>query len=205
MMFEGLAFRAEFNGGLKDSISKSYHESHQSCVILRPLLIAESALPSQQLHKLMDPTEITMINDLGLSNDNYTIKVRIIRLWKQTTWSKPHETRQIGMILMDEEGNKIECTVDKPYVILGKALEEYADVYIHKPTLGLYVDDAMKFVDIQNKLFFQYTTKVNKCIGFNGPLNSFAFANFQDVIDKAIPSTISFGKVHNFDLTFYFL
>ncbi|CAH1419207.1 unnamed protein product [Lactuca virosa] len=92
----------------------------------------------------MDPTEITMINDLGLSNDNYTIKVRIIRLWKQTIWAKPHETRQIGMILMDEEGNKIECTVDKSYVILGQALEEYADVYIHKPTLGLYVDGVMK-------------------------------------------------------------
>ncbi|CAI9289397.1 unnamed protein product [Lactuca saligna] len=145
----------------------------------------------------MDPTQITMINDLGLSNDNYTIKVRIIQLWKQTTWSKPHETRQIGMILMDEEGNKIECTVEKQYVILGKALEEYADVYIHQPTLGLYVDDAMKFVDIKNKLFFQYTTRVNKCIGFNGPLNSFAFANFQDVIDKAIPSTISFDVISN--------
>nr|KAJ0206744.1 hypothetical protein LSAT_V11C500285010 [Lactuca sativa] len=79
----------------------------------------------------MDPTEITMINDLGLLNDKYTIK-------------KPHETRQIGMILMDEEGNKIECTVDKSYVILGQALEEYVDVYIHKPTLGLYVDDVMK-------------------------------------------------------------
>ncbi|CAH1439224.1 unnamed protein product [Lactuca virosa] len=70
---------------------------------------------------------------------------------------------------MDEEGNKIECIVDKSYVILGQALEEYADVYIHKPTL------------------------VTKCIGFNGPKNSFAFANFQDLIDKAIPSTISFG------------
>nr|KAJ0213740.1 hypothetical protein LSAT_V11C400178650 [Lactuca sativa] len=113
----------------------------------------------------MDPTEITMINDLGLSNDNYTFK-----------------------------GNKIECTVDKSYTILGKALEEYVDVYIHKPTLGLYVDGFMKFVDTQNKLFFQYTTRVTKCIGFNGPKNYFAFANFQDLIDKVIPSTISFGK-----------
>nr|KAJ0201018.1 hypothetical protein LSAT_V11C600308340 [Lactuca sativa] len=72
--------------------------------------LEESALPSQQLHKCNK---------------------------KQTTWSKPHETRQIRMILMDEEGNKIECTMEKPYVILGKALEEYADVYIHKPTLDV--------------------------------------------------------------------
>ncbi|CAI9261409.1 unnamed protein product [Lactuca saligna] len=65
MMFEGLAFRAEFNGGLKDSISKSYHESHQSCVILRPLLIAESALPSQQLHKMGDTVAFPVeINEL---------------------------------------------------------------------------------------------------------------------------------------------
>nr|KAJ0185111.1 hypothetical protein LSAT_V11C900487640 [Lactuca sativa] len=86
------------------------------------------------------------------------------------------------MILMDEEGNKIQCTVDKSYVILGQALEEYADVYIHKPSHGLYVDDVMK---------------VTKCIGFNGPKNSFAFANFQVLIDKAIPSTISFDVIGN--------
>nr|KAJ0225757.1 hypothetical protein LSAT_V11C100026180 [Lactuca sativa] len=118
--------------------------------------------------ELMDPTEITMINDLGLSNDIYAIK-----------------------------GNKIECTVDKSYVILGQALEEYVDVYIHKLTLGLYVDGVMKFVDTQNKLFFQYNTRVTKCIGFNGPKNYFSFANFQDLIDKVIPSTISFDAIGN--------
>nr|KAJ0207784.1 hypothetical protein LSAT_V11C500277580 [Lactuca sativa] len=113
----------------------------------------------------MDPTEITLINDLGLSNYNYVIK-----------------------------DNKMECTVDKSYVILGQALEEYMNVYIHKPTLGLYVDGVMKFFDTQNKLFFQYNTRVTKCIGFNGPKNYFSFANFQDLIDKVTPSTISFGK-----------
>ncbi|CAH1443317.1 unnamed protein product [Lactuca virosa] len=75
---------------------------------------------------------------------------------------------------------------------IGKTLEEYANVYIHKPTLGLYVDGVMKFIDTQNKLFLQYNTRVTKCIGFNGPKNYFAFANFQDLIDKVIPSTISF-------------
>nr|KAJ0214118.1 hypothetical protein LSAT_V11C400177890 [Lactuca sativa] len=87
-----------------------------------------------------------------------------MRLWKQTTWSKPHETRQIGMILMDEEGNKIECTVEKPYVILGKALEEYTDVYIHKPTLGLYVDDALKRQQVFATLWGDYVEQVDSYV-----------------------------------------
>ncbi|CAH1427778.1 unnamed protein product [Lactuca virosa] len=139
---------ASNHGGFHLCISKShlFHLFKYSLFFFLTLEIKsvqQSELAFQQPQKLMDPTEITMINDLGLSNDNYTIKVRIIRLWKQTIWAKPHETRQIGMILMDEEGNKIECTVDKSYVILGQTLEEYADVYIHKPTLGLYVDGVM--------------------------------------------------------------
>ncbi|CAI9280267.1 unnamed protein product [Lactuca saligna] len=78
----------------------------------------------------MENTNVTMISDLALAKDDYMIKVRIIRLWKQI--------RIIGMILMDERGAKIECNVDRPFASLqGKTLEEYGDYYIQKPTIGL--------------------------------------------------------------------
>ncbi|CAH1442621.1 unnamed protein product [Lactuca virosa] len=79
----------------------------------------------------MENTNITMISDFALSQDDYTIKVRIIRLWKQIS--------MIRMILMDERGAKIECNVDKPFASLqGKTLEEYGDYYILKPTIRYY-------------------------------------------------------------------
>ena len=51
----------------------------------------------------MESKNITMLADLGLAKDDYTIKVRIVRLWKQMMWSNPNQVRQIGMLLMDEQ------------------------------------------------------------------------------------------------------
>ncbi|CAH1453205.1 unnamed protein product [Lactuca virosa] len=86
----------------------------------------------------MENTNLTMISDLALAQDDYTIKVRVICLWKQI--------RMIGMILMDEMGSKIECNVHKPFASLqGKTLEEYGDYYIQKPTIGLN-NGAIKYI-----------------------------------------------------------
>ena len=52
---------------------------------------------------VMASNNITMLADLELARDDYTIKVRIVRLWKQMNWSNPTQVRQIGMLLMDEQ------------------------------------------------------------------------------------------------------
>ncbi|KAL4573126.1 hypothetical protein LXL04_019921 [Taraxacum kok-saghyz] len=111
----------------------------------------------------MASKNLTMLADLGLARDDYTVKVRIVCLWKQMNWSNPTQIRQIGMLLMDEQGSKIECIVDKTVVErLGRGLDEYVDVYIHKPTLGSN-RDTMKFSNSDHKMYFYSTTKVTKC------------------------------------------
>ncbi|CAI9291477.1 unnamed protein product [Lactuca saligna] len=137
----------------------------------------------------MENTNVTMISDLTLAQDDYTIKVRIIRLWKQI--------RMIGMILMDERGAKIECNVDKPFSYLqGNNLEEYGDYYIQKPTIGLN-NGIIKFVDGPHKLYFQYSTKVIKCKDFCGPRNSFAFIDFKQLHSNSIQANLSFDIIGN--------
>nr|KAJ0208649.1 hypothetical protein LSAT_V11C400225870 [Lactuca sativa] len=93
-----------------------------------------------------------MISDLALAKDDYMIKVRIIRLWKQI--------RMIGMILMDERGAKIECNVDRPFASLqGKTLEEYGDYYIQKPTIGLN-NGAIKGHEVFVTLWGRYAEEI---------------------------------------------
>ncbi|KAM0041263.1 hypothetical protein Hdeb2414_s0011g00364281 [Helianthus debilis subsp. tardiflorus] len=46
---------------------------------------------------------ITFLNHLDVSKDIYTIKVRIIKLWRQPSFKVPGESYAIEMILMDEE------------------------------------------------------------------------------------------------------
>ena len=51
----------------------------------------------------MPPVVYTLIKDLGLHQQYYTIKVRIIKLWKQHEAFIPFETISLHMILTDEE------------------------------------------------------------------------------------------------------
>ncbi|KAL4569435.1 hypothetical protein LXL04_025073 [Taraxacum kok-saghyz] len=68
-----------------------------------------------------------MIRDLALDRDDCMIKVRIIRLWNLTKFSHPNHVYEINMILMDEEGSKIQCNVEAAFIPrLEKLFEEYA-------------------------------------------------------------------------------
>ncbi|KAL4581092.1 hypothetical protein LXL04_017301 [Taraxacum kok-saghyz] len=109
----------------------------------------------------MESKNIIMLADVRLAKDDYTIKIRIVGLWKQMMWSNPNQVRQIGMLLMDEQR-------------LGRGLDEYVDVYIHKPTLGSN-RDTMKFSNSDHKMYLYSTTK-----------NGFSFAD-----DEKIPTDMS--------------
>ncbi|KAL4580716.1 hypothetical protein LXL04_016918 [Taraxacum kok-saghyz] len=61
---------------------------------------------------IMNFNDITMIADLNPNKEDYTLKVRIIRIWKFTSWGNPNDVRGFGMVLIDEKGDRIECTVD---------------------------------------------------------------------------------------------
>nr|KAJ0197622.1 hypothetical protein LSAT_V11C700366010 [Lactuca sativa] len=118
--------------------------------------------------QFIDPIKISMIGELVLSQDVYTIKVRIIRLWKQTSWNKPQQFHDT-----DER-------------------KEYGDFYIHKLTLWLN-QDSIKFVEGSHKMYLECTTKVTKCIDFCGPKTYCAFTDFQTLGYNAIRPKISFG------------
>ncbi|CAH1432801.1 unnamed protein product [Lactuca virosa] len=203
--------RGQYEMDERETSSVSYsscsRRDYGSTVDVRPMIMYKEIITHRLLksciitvenllfnHRVQSIRKISMISELALSQDDYTIKVRVIRLWRQTSWNQ--QLRMIGMILMDEMGSKIECNVDKPFASLqGKSFEEYGDYYIHKPTLGLN-EGVIKFVDGPHKLYFQYNTKITKCIDFCEPQNSFDFADFQQLHDNAINPKISFAYGH---------
>ncbi|KAL4592690.1 hypothetical protein LXL04_005693 [Taraxacum kok-saghyz] len=143
----------------------------------------------------MDSKKITLIKDLKLDRDDYMIKVRIIRMWKLTNFANRNNVFEIDMILMDGERGKIQCNVEAPFIQrLGKLLEEYAAVYIEKPTIGLNVG-SYRNVENQHKLYFYYTTKVSRCNDFNGPVHGFSFATFQSLMENSIPKDVTFDII----------
>ncbi|KAD3337479.1 hypothetical protein E3N88_32999 [Mikania micrantha] len=82
--------------------------------------------------------EITMLNNLDVSIDDYIIKVRILRKWRQPDRKYPNEDYSIEMILIDEEGNKILGHVLKKWFFrFEKYLNESDCRLIKRPSLGI--------------------------------------------------------------------
>ncbi|KAI3801997.1 hypothetical protein L1987_30118 [Smallanthus sonchifolius] len=89
-----------------------------SCSSLsNPFIITYQAFLQLNGHfySLMELTNITYLDQLEVSKDNYNLKVRIIKLWRQLEMGNVEETRAIHMILMDEKGIKIQATVSTSY------------------------------------------------------------------------------------------
>ncbi|KAJ9562645.1 hypothetical protein OSB04_007805 [Centaurea solstitialis] len=53
--------------------------------------------------RTMDEKNITLIDNLDIQKDDFTVNVRIIRLWSQPLFKDPEQLYSIEMILMDEE------------------------------------------------------------------------------------------------------
>lgn len=53
----------------------------------------------------MDGKNITLIDNLDIHNDDFTVKIRIIRLWSRPPFKDPEQLYSIEMILMDDEVN----------------------------------------------------------------------------------------------------
>ncbi|GJY45353.1 ATP-dependent DNA helicase PIF1-like protein [Tanacetum coccineum] len=61
-------------------------------------------------------TKLTKVSELTPFRDDWKVKVRVIRLWKLPDFSNPLVTYSLDMVLMDEEGTKIQATVKKSLV-----------------------------------------------------------------------------------------
>ncbi|KAI3715018.1 hypothetical protein L6452_21983 [Arctium lappa] len=56
---------------------------------------------------IMDEKNNTLIKDLDIQKDDFTVNVRIIRLWNQSLFKNPEQIFFIEMILMDEEAKSL--------------------------------------------------------------------------------------------------
>ncbi|XP_052622616.1 uncharacterized protein LOC111903767 [Lactuca sativa] len=120
-------------------------------------------------YRFMAPKNITLLGQLDLLHEKFTLKVRVIRLTKQLTYDKK-KTFRIDMILVDEEGTKIEAQVPSRWVFrFEKMLAENESYYIENPQVGENTADN-KFVINSNKLHFCPITMVTKSNDFVGPL-----------------------------------
>ncbi|XP_076909945.1 uncharacterized protein LOC143567393 [Bidens hawaiensis] len=124
----------------------------------------------------MEPKNLIKLRDLDATKTNYTIKVRVVRLWRKPNNKNPNEIWSIEMIIMDEEhsqlhkfsGNKDAASVFKTYFPkFEEHLRENECYFIFRPTLADN-DAKIKHVDNGQKISFRWQTDLKKCTTFKG-------------------------------------
>ncbi|XP_076929621.1 replication protein A 70 kDa DNA-binding subunit C-like [Bidens hawaiensis] len=98
----------------------------------------------------MEPKNLIKLRELDATKTNYTIKVRVVRLWRKPNNKNPNEIWSIEMIIMDEEGTKMQASVFKTYF---PKFEEHLRVnecyFIFRPTLA---DNVAKIKHVDNDI-----------------------------------------------------
>ncbi|KAK1411398.1 hypothetical protein QVD17_37946 [Tagetes erecta] len=78
----------------------------------------------------MEHNNITLIKNIHLTNDDLTLKLRIVRLWKLPDHINKKEVYSIEMILMDEEPNFGSVRCHRGQVMSVTLFADYAEKFI---------------------------------------------------------------------------
>ncbi|KAK9049607.1 hypothetical protein SSX86_031424 [Deinandra increscens subsp. villosa] len=136
----------------------------------------------------MAPNTVALIRQVDKIRNDYQLKVRIIQLWKLPVFNNPTETFGIEMILMDEEGNKMQASVFKKCVVhFEKILAERACFFVDCPLVAAN-DSKYRYLDGPYKLIFGDRTRLRRCVDFSGSLYGFSFVSFAPILKTATPA-----------------
>ncbi|CAI9263629.1 unnamed protein product [Lactuca saligna] len=140
--------------------------------------------------------DFTLIRDLDVLKDSFTMKLRIIRLWTLEDYYKKDEIFAIQLILMDEQGKKIQGYVPNAYIYkFRKVLKEGEVFFIKNPNLAKMDEGKFQLTDQMQKLTFTRETTVAPCLDFSGSINGFSFIEYHPIIVGTVPLNISLDVI----------
>ncbi|GJT41602.1 replication protein A 70 kDa DNA-binding subunit B [Tanacetum coccineum] len=123
---------------------------------------------------------VGFISDLSAIKDNITLRVRIVRTWMQALYNQP-QIKNMEMILMDEQNNKLQASVRMKLVNKFKhQLEEGSAVTLQCYSLG-EIQPKFRIVNNRMRLSFLSNTVVEKCTDFKGSVHGFDFRPFNTI------------------------
>ncbi|KAJ0448551.1 putative transcription factor B3-Domain family [Helianthus annuus] len=140
----------------------------------------------------MEQPAITLLKNLNLNQDDYTIKVRIVRLWSRAAFNDSRKVYCYDMILMDEVGTKIQAFVlAKTARDYEHLLKEKQCLFIRNPSLGEN-RQKVKYVHISTKINLNTNAIVSVCDEPVGTEWGFDFSPFSSIVQDPTDDNKSF-------------
>ncbi|KAF5803716.1 putative nucleic acid-binding, replication factor A [Helianthus annuus] len=136
----------------------------------------------------MEGKNIIYLNDIDGKTRAFTIKVKVVRLWKRSNPKKAGETWAIDMVLMDEKGTKMQATVwSNDFKKHEKILQQNECYTVFKPRFDKN-NQKFKHFDTKYVLTFNLETTIRKCNNFIGPTHGFEFSTFKSIKNGGVSS-----------------
>ncbi|XP_022041619.1 replication protein A 70 kDa DNA-binding subunit A-like [Helianthus annuus] len=132
----------------------------------------------------MENHNIAMLRAVDAFQEQFSVKVRVIRVWEHPERRNPSQLYSFDMIIMDEEGTKMEAAcLNRVLPQFRPSLVEKKCLIIRNPTIG-FNNSTYRYVDNQNRLCFQGTTEVIPCEDIGGSPYGFDFLSFPDILNS---------------------
>ncbi|CAH1430177.1 unnamed protein product [Lactuca virosa] len=164
------------------------------CFALKFEFLNCSALPICK--REMAQPNVTLISDLDILKDDSTIKVKVINLWNLFSFYNKDELFSIELILIDEQGTKIQANVLRKNIYRFKnILKDGLAFYIQCPSFASQRMGGFTLTRQHHKLTFVRNTVLTECHDFSGPAFGFEFVDYQSIISLTHPKNTAIDVI----------
>ncbi|KAK9063102.1 hypothetical protein SSX86_016972 [Deinandra increscens subsp. villosa] len=135
--------------------------------------------------------KVDNFNELEVNNPDHFLIVKVLSTWKWPMFKNPKLTYSVEMMLLDQQGNRIQSSCLSQFLNRFQSffLEQNV-ISIQKPIFGEN-GGSWRFVDHPLKVCFNNDTVVQRVDNWSGSDHGFNFISFERIIDKQVSFNLS--------------
>ncbi|CAH1445074.1 unnamed protein product [Lactuca virosa] len=146
-----------------------------------------------------DQVVFDKVAEINASKESWNIRVKVVMLWKPTYINNPNMVASLDMILIDQEGSRIQATIKKNLIPVFESLfDEGAVREISNFAMASNESEYM-LVPHKHKINFYKTTKVRVSTDFVDTVDPYHFISFPDLLARNFDTRVAFGEVVSTD------
>ncbi|KAJ1412634.1 hypothetical protein SESBI_20365 [Sesbania bispinosa] len=120
----------------------------------------------------------------GSEHKIWRIKVRVIRLWRSSYFKDNNNKPMIELVVLDEQGSRIQCTVKSIHVYLFENSINEGNVYMLENLSVALNSGKYKPTMHEFRMFFKRETRVTLVEDSSIPLYGFSFVPFVEILNE---------------------
>ncbi|KAJ1402374.1 hypothetical protein SESBI_28066 [Sesbania bispinosa] len=137
----------------------------------------------------------------GPEHKIWRIKVRVIRLWRSSYFKDNNNKPMIELVVLDEQGGRIQCTVKSIHVYLFENSINEGNVYMLENLSVALNSGKYKPTMHEFRMFFKRETRITLVEDSSIPLYGFSFVPFVEILNETKDDRRLVGEVLNLGLS----